>query len=156
MRNNITRSIDHLLSHFESTAPDKQFDQSTGGPQHHCMKPPLRASILACTIARLFAAQAAEPDANGFVSLFDGKSLNGWHVSAKTGHSRASKNQSGGKWVIENGVIIGSQDIPGNGGIIITDEQFGNFEVVLEMNNDSVPIAASSCAAQKTARRGRP
>jgi hypothetical protein len=58
----------------------------------------------------------------GLVSLFDGKTLNGWHVSAKTGHSRASKNQTGGRWVVEDGAIVGSQDIPGNGGIILTDE----------------------------------
>jgi hypothetical protein len=76
---------------------------------------------------------------NGFVSLFDGKSLKDWHVSSKTGHSRASKNRSGGKWVVENGAIVGSQDLPGNGGLIITDEQFGDFEVSLEMNNDFGP-----------------
>jgi hypothetical protein len=103
------------------------------------MKPGLLAPCAAVALAALFAPQAAEPDPNGFIPLFDGKTLNGWHVSAKTGHSRASKNQSGGKWVIENGAIIGSQDIPGNGGIIITDEKFGDFEVVLEMNNDFGP-----------------
>ena len=41
--------------------------------------------------------------------------------------------------MIENGAIVGSQDIPGNGGILLTDEQFGDFEVVLEMNNDFGP-----------------
>lgn len=73
---------------------------------------------------------------DGFVSLFDGQSLKGWHVSAKTGHSRASKNESGGKWLVKDGAIVGTQDIPGNGGIVITDEQFGDFEVSVEMNND--------------------
>src|SRR5215212_4124927 len=67
----------------------------------------------------------------GFTPIFDGATLSGWHVSAKTGHSGASKHQTGGRWVVEDGVIIGSQDIPGNGGIIITDEQFGDFEVAL-------------------------
>jgi hypothetical protein len=75
----------------------------------------------------------------GFVSIFDGRSLDGWHVSAQTGHSRASQNKSGGRWVVEDGAIVGSQDIPGNGGIVITDKQYGNFEVALEMNNDFVP-----------------
>lgn len=74
-----------------------------------------------------------------FVSLTDGKTLAGWHVSAATGHSRASGNKSGGRWVVENGAIVGSQDIPGNGGIVITDRQFGDFEVALEMNNDYGP-----------------
>ena len=82
---------------------------------------------------------AAQTNADGFVPIFDGKSLTGWHASAKTGHSRASTNQTGGRWVVENGAIVGSQDIPGNGGIFLTDEQFGDFEAALEMNNDFGP-----------------
>src|SRR6185369_12129192 len=66
-------------------------------------------------------------DDTGFVSLFDGKTLKGWHVSAKSGHSARSKNKSGGRWVVEGGAITGSQDVAGNGGLIITDKQFGNF-----------------------------
>jgi hypothetical protein len=78
-------------------------------------------------------------DESGFVSIFDGRTLSGWHVSAQTGHSRASKNKSGGRWVVEKGAIVGSQDIPGNGGIVLTDKSYGDFEVALEMNNDFVP-----------------
>ncbi|VTS01091.1 3-keto-disaccharide hydrolase [Tuwongella immobilis] len=109
-------------------------------------------SLIAITLAALMIPQRAvsvaaesnlpKPETfseDGFVSLFDGKSLTGWHISAKTGHSRTSKNQSGGKWVIENGAIIGSQDVPGNGGIIITDQKFTDFEVALEMKNDFIP-----------------
>jgi hypothetical protein len=76
----------------------------------------------------------------GYVSIFDGKTLTGWHVSAKSGHSSKSKHTSGGRWVVEDGAITGSQDIPGNGGIVITDKQdYRNFEVVLEMRNDFGP-----------------
>jgi hypothetical protein len=76
----------------------------------------------------------------GYVSIFDGKTLKGWHVSAKSGHSRASKNKSGGEWLVKDGAIVGRQDIPGNGGIVITDKQdYRNFEVVLEMKNDFGP-----------------
>ena len=74
-----------------------------------------------------------------FISLFDGKTLAGWHFCAKTTHSRTSGNKSAGRWVVEDGAIIGSQDVPGNGGIVLTDEEFGDFEVVLEMNNDYGP-----------------
>ncbi len=80
-----------------------------------------------------------KPDDAGFTPIFDGKTLDGWHISAMTGHSRASGNKTGGKWVVENGAIVGCQDIPGNGGIIITDKPYGDFEVALEMNNDFVP-----------------
>jgi hypothetical protein len=80
-----------------------------------------------------------KPDKKGFVPIFNGKTLEGWHASAKTGHSAASKHKTGGRWVAENGAIVGSQDIPGNGGILITDQEFGDFEIVLEMNNDFGP-----------------
>jgi hypothetical protein len=73
---------------------------------------------------------------DGFASIFEGKSLDGWHVSAKTGHSGKSGHKSGGKWVVADGAITGTQDQPGNGGIILTDKKYKNFEVVLEMKND--------------------
>lgn len=76
---------------------------------------------------------------DGFVSIFDGKTLKGWKVSAKTGHSRASKNMSGGKWEVVDGAITGTQDIKANGGIIMTEKEYGDFEVVLEMKNDYGP-----------------
>lgn len=79
-------------------------------------------------------------DEEGFVSIFDGQSLDGWHVSAESGHSRASDHKSGGEWKVEKGNIVGSQDIPGNGGLVITDKNsYKDFEVALEMNNDFGP-----------------
>jgi hypothetical protein len=93
-------------------------------------------SLLCVAVAFSASAQTNEP---GFVSIFDGKSLAGWHASAKTGHSHASHNTSGGRWVVEDGAIVGSQDIPGNGGIFITDKKYSDFEVKLEMKNDFGP-----------------
>src|SRR5207253_755399 len=75
----------------------------------------------------------------GYTTIFNGKDLTGWHVSAETGHSRVSKNKSGGRWVVEEGAIVGSQDVPGNGGILITEKEFGDFEVALQMRNDFGP-----------------
>ncbi len=69
----------------------------------------------------------------GYVPIFDGKTLMGWHVSGKTGHGK------GGRWVVEDGAITGSQDVPGNGGIVITDKEYGDFDVILEMRNDFGP-----------------
>ena len=74
-----------------------------------------------------------------FESIFDGATLKGWHVSAQTGHSRVNQHKSGGKWVLTDGAIVGSQDLPGNGGILITDASFEDFEIVMEMNNDFGP-----------------
>jgi hypothetical protein len=92
---------------------------------------------LGVTLLGGFLAVSASPQE--LQPVFDGQSLKGWHVSAKTGHSRASGNQSGGKWVVQDGAIVGSQDVPGNGGIILTDEEYGDFEVAIEMNNDFGP-----------------
>ena len=78
-------------------------------------------------------------DDAGFVPIFNGKDLTGWKVSAKTGHSGTSKNTSGGKWGAKDGAIVGSQDVPGNGGIIITEKEYGDIEIALEMNNDDGP-----------------
>jgi hypothetical protein len=102
----------------------------------------LVADCRALEKARTAKAEPPKPekfDETGFVKIFDGKTLDGWKISAKTGHSGASKNKSGGRWVVEDGAIVGSQDIPGNGGIIITEKVYGDFEVVLEMNNDFGP-----------------
>src|SRR5580692_9432878 len=101
-------------------------------------------AVLTLAIMAVFPARAELPkpekfDETGFVSIFDGKTLDGWKVSAKTGHSRVSKNTSGGKWEAKDGAMLGSQDVPGNGGIIITEKEYGDFEVSLEMNNDFGP-----------------
>ena len=91
------------------------------------------ACAAACLVSVALAAQQPKPLERGFVKAFDGKTLAGWRVSDKTGHG------TGGKWVIENGAIVGSQDRPGNGGIVITEKAYGDFEVALEMNNDYGP-----------------
>lgn len=104
------------------------------------------AALLSLAVPLSWAREDKDTDKNrdkeeGFVSIFDGKSLKGWKVSAETGHSRASKNKSGGKWYVDEKekAIFGTQDIKGNGGIIITEEEYGDFEVRLDMRNDYGP-----------------
>ncbi len=96
-------------------------------------------SAIALAASLISPVLAAEPNDEGFVSIFDGKTLDGWHVNAKTGHSKRSFHTSGGRWVVEEGAIVGSQDMPGNGGLLMTDKEYGNYEIVLEMNNDFGP-----------------
>jgi hypothetical protein len=76
--------------------------------------------------------------------------LRGWDVSTKTSHG------SGGRWTAQDGVILGTQDKPGNGGLLIADAPYGNVDVRLERKNDTGPTAASSSAAPRTARPTRP
>src|SRR3954469_5949783 len=114
-------------------------------PPPHRRTPMTRLAFLVPPLAALLvlvpgpAPPDDKPSDEGFTPIFNGKDLTGWKVSAKTGHSRTSKNTSGGKWVVEDGALVGSQDVPGNGGIIITEKQYGDFEVALEMKNDFGP-----------------
>lgn len=69
----------------------------------------------------------------GYTSLFDGKSLTGWHTNAqKIGHG------TGGHWQVENGTITGEQDPPGsgNGGMLMTDKKYGDFELTVDLSPD--------------------
>src|SRR5213593_2802658 len=78
----------------------------------------LGAALLRTGLAQI---EAAESDA-GFVSLFDGKSLAGWHTNAQE-----IVHGKGGRWSVEGGAITGEQDPPGsgNGGILMTDQDYG-------------------------------
>jgi hypothetical protein len=66
----------------------------------------------------------------GFAPIFDGKDLSGWHVS-QTNHHGNSKG-----WSVKDGVLLATQDRPGNGGILLTDRKYRDFEVSLEVNPD--------------------
>jgi hypothetical protein len=98
----------------------------------HCRVPSIFAAL---TFVLLFftSSHAAEPPAgaDGWIVLFDGKTLDGWHKNPeKIGHG------TGGRWSVEpDGVLAGEQDPPGsgNGGILLTDRQFGDFELSIEM-----------------------
>ncbi|RIK74505.1 MAG: hypothetical protein DCC67_16485 [Planctomycetota bacterium] len=87
-------------------------------------------SILGGSVAPVFAADAAADD-DAWIQLFDGKSLDGWHKNPeKIGHG------TGGHWHVEpGGVLAGEQDPPGsgNGGILLTDRKFENFELELDI-----------------------
>jgi len=72
-----------------------------------------------------------------FKPLFDGKTLAGWHKPPEK-----MRHGTGGRWLVEDGgVLAGEQDPPGsgNGGIFLSDEKFGDFELELEMNPDWRP-----------------
>jgi hypothetical protein len=100
------------------------------------------AAVALCALLAPARADLPKPekfDDTGFVPIFNGKDLTGWKASAKTGHSRKSMNTSGGKWEVKDGAIVGSQDVPGNGGILITEKEYGDYEIALEMNNDFGP-----------------
>jgi hypothetical protein len=66
----------------------------------------------------------------GFRPIFNGEDLTGWHIS-QTNHHGNSKG-----WSVKDGVLLATQDRPGNGGILLTDRKYRDFEVSLEINPD--------------------
>lgn len=82
------------------------------------------ALLLAC--AALLSAQVPA----GFVPIFNGKDTTGWHISQVNHHGNTKA------WTVKDGVLTVTQDRPGNGGILLTDKKYRNFEVSLEINPD--------------------
>lgn len=90
-------------------------------------------SVAAAAAPSLHALAYAAPAAADWVELFDGKSLAGWHKNPqRIGHG------TGGVWRVEEGTITGEQDPPGsgNGGILLTDRKFGDFELEISIKPD--------------------
>lgn len=67
---------------------------------------------------------------DGFTPIFNGKDLSGWHPS-KTNHHGVTPNYS-----VLHGVIVGTQNPRGKGGILLTDKKYKNFEVYMEVKPD--------------------
>ncbi|HXW06476.1 MAG TPA: DUF1080 domain-containing protein [Vicinamibacterales bacterium] len=66
----------------------------------------------------------------GFTPIFNGKDLTGWHVS-KTNHHGTTP-----EFRVVHGVIVGTQNPRGKGGILLTDKKYKNFEVYMEIKPD--------------------
>ena len=76
----------------------------------------------------------AEPPAptipDGFTSLFNGKDLTGWHVSKTARHGVQPD------FHVAHGMILGTQRPLGSGGLLLTDRQYRNFELYMEVKPD--------------------
>lgn len=86
----------------------------------------MRCAIPLALAATLIAAGAP----SGFRKIFNGRDLTGWHISQTNSHG----NSRG--WTVKNGVLTGTQDPIGNGGILLTDRKYHDFEIQLEVQPD--------------------
>jgi len=87
-------------------------------------------------LALLFA-PALNAAAGDWEPLFNGKDLTGWHRQKERG-----QHGTGGNWgVTKDGVLFGEQGPPGsgNGGFLLSDEKFGDFELEISMRPDWGP-----------------
>jgi hypothetical protein len=83
----------------------------------------------AAILAALVSAPGQTQDA-GFQPIFNGRDLTGWHISEVNHHGNTKA------WTVKDGVLMGTQDKPGNGGILLTDRKYRNFEVSLDIKPD--------------------
>ncbi len=77
--------------------------------------------------------EAADPGPripDGFTPIFNGKDLTGWHVS-KTNHHGTTPD-----YHVLHGLIVGTQNPRGKGGILLTDKKYKNVEVYMEIKPD--------------------
>jgi hypothetical protein len=72
---------------------------------------------------------SAKEKSDGWVLLFDGQSTKGWHSYGRTAASKA--------WSVKDGTIYldaeGKKNLdPGEGGDLVTNEEYGNFDLKLD------------------------
>jgi hypothetical protein len=63
----------------------------------------------------------------GFRPIFDGKTLKGWHLS------RTNHHGSTGNVFVENGEMVLKQRPYGQGGLLMSDKKYHNFDLYLEV-----------------------
>ena len=78
----------------------------------------------------LTAVLAAEEIPAGFTNITPPPGLKGWHISQVNHHGNTTA------WKVEDGVLSVTQDRKDNGGILLTDAKYKDFEIYLELNPD--------------------
>jgi hypothetical protein len=93
-----------------------------------------------------------QPVQDAYTPLFDGMTLTGWHPAPRLPTARypggpepdrksaqyQTAAATSGRWTVEDGAIVGRQDPPGSGlgGYLVSDETFGDFDLVVEARPD--------------------
>lgn len=67
---------------------------------------------------------------DGFVSIFNGKDLTGWHVSTTARHGVQPD------FHVAHGMILGTQRPLGSGGLLLTERTYRDFELYMEVKPD--------------------
>jgi hypothetical protein len=67
---------------------------------------------------------SSEEKADGWKLLFDGKTLNNWHVY--------NKGQIASEWSVMNGEIFCNPDSPDRQGDLVTDSEYENYDLQLD------------------------
>jgi hypothetical protein len=79
----------------------------------------------------LFGSGASAQVPKGYTPIFNGKNLKGWHLS-RTTHQGTTPDVR-----VENGAIVLRQQPYGQGGVLLSDKKYKNFDLYLEAKIDS-------------------
>lgn len=86
------------------------------------------AAMLFCFACGNVSPTASHQD---FTPIFNGRDLTGWHTS------RTSHQGTNGKFYVEDGAIILKQHPYGQGGVLLSDKKYADFELFVEVKIDS-------------------
>jgi hypothetical protein len=67
---------------------------------------------------------------DGFTAIFNGRDLTGWHISTTNHHGTTPAYR------VVHGMIVGTQNPLGQGGILLTDRKYRNLELYVEVKPD--------------------
>lgn len=90
----------------------------------------LKNTVTVLFFAFIYTAATAQLPA-GFKPVFNGKDLNGWHIS-RTTHQGTTPDVR-----VEDGAIVLRQNPYGQGGVLLSDKKYKNFDLYLEAKIDS-------------------
>lgn len=91
-------------------------------------------TILSAATCLLVIACVSPPSSNNppdALQIFNGKDLEGWHIS------RTSHQGTTGNFFVEDGAIVLKQNPYGQGGVLLSDKKYSNFELYVEVKIDS-------------------
>jgi len=89
----------------------------------------VRSYFLSTTLSLNVFTQAIAEDAE-WQPLFDGKSLNGWHVKSK------ELEKTKGYWTVTEGAIVAKTPNDQHGSVwLVSDKQYANFELKLKVQS---------------------
>ncbi len=97
-------------------------------------------TIVAGLAACLCLAQEKPKDLAGWVPLFDGKSIRGWHPEGQA------------SWAVNNGVVLGG----GGDGWLRSEKTYGDFTLRLDFRNSAKGNSGVFLRASKESKAGEP
>ncbi len=103
-------------------------NQNTAGRRQRSSK--LWTIILVFLLGACTSNQSVTGIPHGFSSMVEGKTLKGWHRSLTTHHGLS------GNFFVENGAIVLKQAPFGQGGILLSNQRFQDFELQFEFKGD--------------------